>query len=493
MYHRNMVLRVHCTITLAVLPLLLIFAKLSVAENKAQPESTVTLPIQTDIKTIEGHLNKIAPDTLANINDNKVCVEAKWLKTKGIPRCRMRGIKIYCEDRWIKTKITPDIRCDIKGWVKRNGHISVSGGDPTLNFEFPIKAQISAEAAGIRETAKAAAIIYVRAAPRINPDWSISVDIEPDFSWSQRPTLKLFGIIKVTIGSRVEPKLRELMGRLVKKVPELLDELNVKEKVAALWNDIQDPLIINDNPEIYALFKPESVSYSGFDIVGGNLRTTIGVKGKTQSFLGQPSDDNRKTELPELGSIPYQEGKFHAHLPIFIPYKELSTILTTEFPDGYSIDLNIGQIKESLTVSDPKIKKIGNGKIAVAVRVRVTWPNVDGEINFTGSPRIEDRTLFVDDLEYHSNTNSFLFDRLVAISGLKFVRDFISNKTKYDFGHRLDDEVKKANDALSITLNNGAKVSAFLKFVSILQLAINEESIQIDTELSGIVNATIGL
>ena len=493
MYQGNMVPRAYCTVTLVMLSFLLIFAKLSVAEDKSQPESTVALPIQTDIKTIEDHLNKTSPDTLANINDLKVCVEAKWLKTKGIPKCRMRGIKIYCEDRWIKTKITPEISCEINGWVKRNGHISVSGGGSTLNFEFPIKAQISAEAAGIRETAKAAAIIYVSATPHINLDWSIGVHIKQDFSWSKRPTLKLFGVIEVTIGSRVEPKLRELMDRLIKKVPELLAELDVKEKMAALWSDIQDPLKINDNPEIYVLFNPESVSYSGFEIVDGNLRTTIGVKGKTQSFLGQPSDDHRKTELPELGSIPYQEGKFHAHLPIFIPYQELSAILNTEFADGYPIDLNIGPIKESLTISDPKIKGIGDGKIAVTVHVHVNRFNADGEMVFAGSPRIENRILFVDSLEYHSNTNSFLFDRLVDISGLEPIRNLISGKMKYEFSQNVDDLVKRANAAFNMTSKNGVNLSALVEFVSILQLTINEENIQIDTELSGVVNATIGL
>ena len=484
MYQGNMVSRSRYTVTFVTLSLLLIVAKPSVAEDKAQPESTVTLPIQTSIKTMEDHLNKIAPDTLANINERKVCIEAEWLKTKGIPKCRMRGIKIYCEDRWIKTKITPEIRCDIKGWVKRDGHISVSGRESTLEFGFPIKAQISAKAAGIRETAKAAAIIYVSATPRINPDWSISVDIEPDFRWSQRPTLKLFGIIKVTIGSKVEPKLRKLMDELVKEVPGLLAKLGIKEKVAALWSDVQDPLTINDNPEIYVLFRPDSVSYSGFDIVDGNLRTTVGVKGKTKSVIDQPSDHNQKTELPELGSIPHQEGKFYIHLPIFIPYKELSAIFTKEFPDGYSI-------KGVLTISDPKIKKIDNNKIAVTVRVNRS--DVDGEVIFTGTPRIENTMLVVDDLEYDSNTNNYLFDLLVDISGLKLVRNFIFSEMKYEFGQKLDVGVKKVNDTLSITSEDGVNVSALLESVFIRQLTTNEENIQIDTELSGVVDAKFGL
>ena len=232
-------------------------ANAAVIEN-IDSESTLTMSIQANLKVLEERLNAEIPGTLANINEpNKVCVKAKWLKTK-VPYVtwemkKVLGVKTKVpttRTKMVKTKVSPEIKCDIKGWVKRNGHISVSGSGSTLRFSFPIKAQVSAKA-GIRETANAAATIYVSATPRINNDWSISVDVSPDFSWSQRPTLKLFGLIKVTIGSKVEPKLREKMNEFVKKIPGILAELKLKEKVAATWSDAQNPKKVNDAPEVY--------------------------------------------------------------------------------------------------------------------------------------------------------------------------------------------------------------------------------------------------
>ena len=471
-------------------------------------ESTLTLPIQANLKVLENRLNSEIPDTLADINEpNKVCVEAQWLKTKGIPKCSMKGIKIYCKDTWIKTKTTPEIKCDVKGWVRRNGHISVSGSGSTLKFAFPIKAQISAKA-GIRETANAAATIYVSATPRINNDWSISVDVAPDFSWSERPNLKLFGFIKVTIGSKVEPKLREKMNEFVKKIPGILAELKLKEKVASTWNDVQNPIKVNDAPEVYVLFNPKVVAYSGFNVENNILKTTLSVKGNTKVIVGSPGKSIKKTELSNLGTIPYQDGKFSFSLPVFVSYNEILDIANEKFPDGYVTELEKGSIKGTLTISNPGIRKSSDAKLFVSVSVKYDnrskwlkvidvfdWFDIEGALTFSGIPSVDTstRVLSVDKFEYNSSTSSKLFDSLVDVAGIKAVREHLARQIVFAYGAKLDNGVAKANKALNMSTKDGVKVSASLESAAIEKVLVNDGNLRIDTKLSGIVNASIGL
>ncbi|MDQ7047085.1 MAG: DUF4403 family protein [Sulfurovum sp.] len=151
------------------------------ASNKPLPNSVITVPIEVDLKVLENHLNTLVPNLLAEIEElNKVCVEAQYLKTKGIPKCRMDGYKISCKDRTIKIKTIPQINCDVRGWVKRDGRILLSGQGKTLHFTFPIKAQVSTEI-GISGIAHASAVLHIQATPKINQDWSISLDITPHF------------------------------------------------------------------------------------------------------------------------------------------------------------------------------------------------------------------------------------------------------------------------------------------------------------------------
>ena len=196
---------------------ILLYPSISIASNQSQLDSVITLPIEADLKVLENYINDAVPNMLADIEEpNRVCVKAQYFKTNGIPKCRMDGYKISCKDRSIKIRTVPQIKCDVKGWVKRDGRISLSGEGKTLKFTFPVKAQVSTEA-GIRETANASAIFYIHATPNINKDWSVSVDLAPHFIWSEQPTVTLLKIIEVNIKSKVEPKLRRKIQGFIKK------------------------------------------------------------------------------------------------------------------------------------------------------------------------------------------------------------------------------------------------------------------------------------
>lgn len=491
-----------------MISLVLIFPNIAIARNKSQLDSVITLPIQADLNVLEKYLNDIVPDMLTDINEpNRTCMEAQYLKTKGIPKCRMDGYKISCKEHWIKVKTVPRVKCDVKGWVKRNGPISVSGHGKTLKFAFPVKAQVSTQA-GIRETANAAATLYIHATPSINKDWSVSVDIAPHFVWSEQPTVTLLEIIKVNIKNKVEPKLRNKMNAFVKKVPKLLADLEMKEKVHTAWKEIQEPLKINSDSETYLLFKPQSASYSGFNIVDNVLYTTISAKGKTEIILGKPDVNYKKTKLCNLGSIPCEEGKFNFHLPVSITYQELLEISNRKFLNKYSIDLIKNSIPGVVKVSNPKIKKTSTGKISISAHINYDnrskwikmidlfdWFDIDGEITFNGSPRInkETRSLVLDNLVYDSTTNSDLFDILVDAAELQPIKSHLSNLIEYKFGQKIDDGIIRANKALKTFSKDDLNLSASLEMASIEDIMLNEKHITINTKLSGKVNAHIGL
>ena len=82
------------------------------AKNKTPLKSTVTLPLDIDLKVFENYLNVVIPDKLADINKRNIdCIKSKCIKTKFIPKCRMKGFKISCIEEialnngWINSKI----------------------------------------------------------------------------------------------------------------------------------------------------------------------------------------------------------------------------------------------------------------------------------------------------------------------------------------------------------------------------------------------------
>ncbi len=490
--------------------LLLVFLYPSsvVASPQLHEDSIITLPIQADLNVLEKYLNEYVPDDLANLNErNKVCVRPQYMKAPSIPSCRMKGFKISCKDWTRDYRTVPKIKCDVKGWIKRNGHITLIGNGPTLTFAFPIKAQASADGF-IYGTAKAAAIIYLNATPYLNKDWSVSVDIAHNFRWSKSPELKLFNLFNIDIKKVIEPKLRKRMDTFAKRVPELLERLDIKGRMEETWEDIQEPLKIDNDTDSYLLFKPEVASCSQINIVDHSLQSTISARGKTQIVLGKPPVDHNKTRLTDLETICYQKGKFNFHLPVLITYEELLARTNKKFSDGYTIDLVKSVMPGVLKISNPKIGKSTEGRISISAHLnydnrdewlkaidKFDWYDIDGEITFTGLPKIdkETRTLIFDDLVYDSTTNSDLFDLLVDAAELSPVQSYLESLIKYNYGEKIDEGIVKANKALNEVSQGDLNVSGHLESVTIENITVNEKDITITTHLSGLLDASAGL
>ncbi len=489
--------------------LIFLYPSIAIASNdQNQSNSIITLPIEADLSVLEDYLNEFIPNELADINEpDKICVQPQYTEIPSIPKCKMKGFKISCKDRSIEIRTTPPIRCDLKGWIKRNGRITISGQGNKMTFVFPIKAQASANGL-LYGTAKAAAVLYLDATPHFNKDWSLSVDIAPDFIWSNKPTLKLFDLIKINIEKILEPKLRKRMDKFVKRVPTLLENLDIKGKVTEVWEDIQEPLKLDDDSDVYLLFKPEVASCSEFNIVGNVLHHTSSAEGKTQIILGKPPVDYNKTALTDLESICHKEGKFNFHLPVLVTYDELLAIVKKKYFDRHSVVVIKSGIAGILKISDPKIKKGHEGRISISADISYdkrsewlrtidifNWFDIDGEITFSGLPKIEKetRTLIFDDLVYDSSTNSDLFDLLVDAAELRPVQSYFESLIEYQFGKKVDESIAKANKSLNSLSQDDINVSAQLEILSVESIMVNKKDITINTKLSGVVNANTGL
>jgi hypothetical protein len=488
--------------------LFFLFPSLATANVLRHDDSIITLPIQADLSVLEKHLNKYVPNDLADLDERgKECIKPQHMKVPTIPRCRMKGFKISCKDWTANLRTVPRVKCDVKGWIKRNGRILVSGKGSTLTFAFPIKAQASADGY-VYGTANAAAVLYLDAKLRFNEDWTMSIDIEHDFRWSNTPTLKLFDIFKIDIKRIIEPKLRKRMDKFAKRVPRLLEKLDIKGRMAEVWEDIQEPFKIDDERETYLLFRPETAACSQIEIVDHVLKSTISAKGKTQIFLGKPPVDDNKTKLTNLELICYQKGIFNFDLPVIVTYDELLARTNKKHPNGYILDMSKSVLPGLLTITDPKIEKGSEGKVNITAKItydnrdewlksldKFNWFDVKGEITFTALPKIDQRTssLVFDDMEYNSNTNSDLFDLLIDAIDLAPIQSYFEGIVKYDYGKRIDKGVKKANKALNGVYHDDINVTGRLEEATIRDIIVNENSITLSTHLSGVLDANAGL
>ena len=480
----------------------------AIANKQIQEDSVITLPIQADLSVLEKYINEYVPYDVAVLDErDKVCLKPQDMKVPFIPKCKIKGFKVSCKDWTRDFRTVPKVKCDVKGWVKRNGRILLTGNGPTLTFAFPVKAEASADGY-IYGTARASAILYLNAKLHINSDWTISIDITHDFAWSNSPELKLFDLFSIDIKKVIEPKLRKRLDKFAERVPELLGKIDIKGRMEEQWEDIQEPLQIDDDTNTYLLFQPNVASCSQIDIVDHVLRSTISARGRTQILLGEPPVDYKKTKITDLETICYKEGKFNFHLPVRITYEELLARSHNKYAHVYTIDLVKSVIPGMLKISNPKIGKKSDGRLSISAHISYDnrdewlktfdmydWFDTDGEITFTASPRIdkETRTLIFDDLVYDSTTNSDLFDLLIDAAELAPIQSYLESLVKFDYGKKIDEGIVKANKSLTTVSQGDLNVTGRLENATVEDITINEKDITITTHLSGVLDASAGL
>ena len=465
-------------------------------------DSSLTIPIHVNLATIEKKLNDEIPNHLTTIKErNKVCVESEWLKTK-VP-C----VPEVWKTCWLKTKVTPEIKCDIDGWVKRNGQIGFSGKNNEIDISFPIKAKVSAKA-GIRETAEAEAKIKARVKPSIDSNWQMKLDVDPDFSWDKRPTLKLFNFIKVTIGSKVEPKIREEMDSKIAEIPNAIAELKLRGRVESAWLEIQKPHKIHDNPNTYFYFVPSSVGFSGFDIEANILKTALSVSGKTHVVVSDISPVVSPLPLPELSEIQNPSASFNINLPLRADFKELNSSIKKSFPSPYIVEVPDGAAKGTLKIKTITATGSSNNKLNLKVTFdydnRKTlfrkidifnWFDTSGDIDFEGVPTIDAKSKIfsIEKLKLKPDTDNVLSNAILRLANLPIVNKKIIDATRYDFTGKIEKAMNSANLEMNRDISPDVRITGTLEDVSAYNLHLDQKAINLRLAASGHVAVLSGL
>ena len=461
--------------------------------------SQINVPLSIDLAHAQSRINSELGLRLHDVAKHKQkCVDETWTK---IPK--FKGLKWYTQ----KLVLTHAIHCDVWGHVDRRGDLTFGGDGNTLQLTLPIHASVSAKAVGIQETAKADATFFISATPSIDSDWKPTLDVHSDFRWDRRPEIRLLNMIKVTIGSQVEPKLREEMAKFEASVPAMLEELNLRAEVEKIWMDVQEPILISEVPQTWAVFVPKDVGFSGLNVSGQSLDTQVSIDGETRVFVGEQPQVEKVALLPLTQTAP-EPGQFFVSVPITVHENEVQAILDTVQSDDLTFNIDEGAaLQGTLEVSDLDVKMHADGGFSLMADVKYDnrsdwlktldifdWFDVEGRVELTVVPAIDTdaEAIYAQDLRLDSETNSGLADTLVDVMDLPFVRDAIAEHLKYDFSKELAEGISEANAAMNHSLDGDVHVSGSLENAGVRDLVIVDGLMFVVAEANGAVSARFG-
>lgn len=472
-----------------------------ITDSKQDLSSTIVVPIAIDLAYLEEKLNEDLPVRLTAINETKVCVKAKWLKTK-VPH--FDGFKI--KSRMLKTKVSPEIRCNIRGYIDRLDKLALSGSGDSLLFSLPVHATVTAKA-GISETAVADATFFASATIAIDSDWQPRATVDTDFKWDRRPELELFNLVKVTFGSKVEPALRKQLQKFEQKIPRQLSRLDLKDKVQSTWDDIQQPVKISSHPAIYSSFTPDYIGYTGFEIENGQLTSRLIIRGQTTITGEQSAAAAPPVPLLPLMHASNDNSSFRLVVPTIVEEAHIQSYIDRELEEPLVLSVNNKGISGTLTIHNFNVNLSDPGTVTVTASIdfdnrkpwleRIDyfdWFSFTGNIELNVDPQLdsENSTLSASDVQLRTDTSSTVADTLTEVLNLPLVKTKLSSLIHYDFSADINKGIQAANTALNSPGNRDLELFGQVQNLSIDQLIIVDGALAIVTVAEGKLQATLG-
>lgn len=404
-------------------------------------DSVIAVPVTADLSGLARQLEAEIPRQLWTIDERgQTCVPSERIKVA-----------------FVKLK-TPTLKCDISGTVTR-GALTLSGRGQDIVVTMPIRAVVRAkDIGGILKQETATANAQVRAVARLSLDdrWNPRATMNIEYDWTDAPHVDFLGQ-RIEFTNAADSKLKGIVARLERTLPRELAKLNLRADIERLWGQAFTSLQLNRaNPPVWMRITPQQLQYGGYTINGRRLELRLGMKARTETFVGDRPEDPARTPLPPLARLAEAPGKLMFFVPVIADYDELEPVIARalvkrsarpfEVPGIGLVDAKFGAVEA-----------YGSTKGRVAVGVTFTAKQREGNVGsakgriwLTGVPvnRPGSREVGFSQVEITGDTDRADADLLLALANSPGFSQTIGGALAQNFERDYDELMRKVATAI---------------------------------------------
>ncbi len=391
-----------------------------------QLPSHISLPVEVDVAVLTRAIEAALPRRLWAIEQRgQRCVPPQ--------RVRVLGRSVA---------VTPAIRCDILGEVRR-GPITLRGEGRDIVIDLPLNATVRAErvaGTALRESASGSAMAQARIRLTLSDQWQPRGVVRLNYRWREAPHMLFLGQ-RIEFADDVDARLAPVVRELERALPRELARLDVRPKVERVWRQAFTTLSLNaDNPPVWMRLTPQRLSFGGYRITGRTMTLDIGMAAVTETFVGPRPGAQAPTPLPPLARLERAEG-LRLFVPVIADYAELEPVIARALqkrarrpfvlPGFGPVMAEFGRVRAYGT---------GKGRIAVgltlsAQRVGATGAPTQGVVWVTARPVNQPGSLTVGfaDLQMAGSTNKASRNLLLRLAQYPPVAEQIAGALTQNF------------------------------------------------------------
>lgn len=447
-------------------------------------ESRISLELQINPQALTNKYEKSLPDPLFNQPPTE---------RGGCAKGKIAGI------RW-------SIGCRYWGSVRKTGPIQVGAENGMLTASVPLFATFSGQTGyirvakkkigGFQETADARAVAVATVKPEISADWKPKLNATLTYRWTDRPEIKLFNVISITIGDLVDGKIRPMLAGFQTDLNQRVSNIDLRSKAAAAWAALFEPILINKDHNVWIRMSPRTVAYSGLNATGGIVTASVAVETLVETRIGKKPAAFTTSPLPNLQSAVPKAGNFTFFVPVIVDYEAIETEIETALSKGKQWNPIPGRPEVKINVLDAKVYP-SNGKVVVGLRVKADFPgqalDTQGWVYILGIPRIDNatKTIRVEKFEVSTETDSKMLNMISTLFNTGPLLYIIEKHATFSFEAQQKELLEKANVALNKKVGDMRIIGA-ISTADVADIKLEKSGFRLELRAAGHVKVIVG-
>ncbi len=431
--------------------------------------SSITVPVSISVAAMEAKLNQEIAGTLykdTNLSDDNIAVT---VTKNGNLSMRAEKDKVY---------FSVPLRIYAKGRWKWDPCKLCPSIDKTEDTTFDM-------------------IIKTESRVGLTEDYKISTSTSGDFEWGNtKPVLEL-GPLKIGLARFVEPAMRQQMATLSKQLDkELQSRLDVKKYIADAWQQLQEPVKLDDNLNAWLTVVPQEVRMAPLLAQNGNLNTRLGITSYiTVTTDGKPQVQVNK-KLPKLILDSRMSDDIQIGLTANIPYAHASKMVQEQVAkQTYKFDGG----KSEITVNEAAITPSGNQLVLMLdvngkTKAGIFTKKIVGKVYLRGTPYYDAETasIKVRDVAYDLDTKDRILSTASWLAQNKF-EQMIQQQVSIPVRHELENARKMLQSSLDKQgrVHESVLLRGSIKDITPDNLYLTQDGIKAVVNAKGTLTATI--
>lgn len=450
------------------------------ARVAAEPEvlsdrSVINVPFSVPLARVEAEINAEIPNVLVRINERR-------------NRCVNEQLDLLI------VRPTVRIDCRIRGVIRKDGDLELIERNGNLQVRFPVRFRFDVEGVdglvdGMQQRVTGAIEVRAIVVPTLQRDWDFVVDLEPNFRWTERAHTNILGI-DFDFADQLRPEVQKALNGIRPQIRRLLQSANIRQTVARVWRQLQQPQRLATNPSVWLLVSPERVLFSGFEIRNEAIGGRVALVVNAETRAGGRPDAVEPSNLPNLGPMEETMAQgFDLSIPVTINYGLIARAL-----EGAQLGDRIAEAVDpeqtSLALSGFEVYPSGEA-LTIGFDFAATTPggvgNSQGRAYVSAVPRVnwDRKTLRLTQMQFASVANNAVVNAATFVIGQRPIMELAEQSAWISFSNEFDGAMEAVNSALTQDLGEGARSVGNLQTSSVRDLSFTEEGVRVVVSLGG--------